>query len=203
MFVTVVGVGALGSHFVQFIRSAKTAEGRPVDIRVVDFDRVEQKNLASQFHGKPHVGRLKVDAVKQSMDFLFKKAVQTNSNKLVAENIDAALLPPDALNLSTAHLVVDCLDNGASRRLVQAYVRKHGVPCLHGALAAGGEFGRVIWDEKFVVDDETGGVPTCEDGEFLPFIAITSAYLAQAAQIFVASGKKVGFSISPTSVVAV
>ena len=197
MMITVVGVGALGSHLVQFLRSLKTADGRLVNLRAVDFDRVEQKNLASQFHGKPGVGKLKVDALKQTMDFLYKRPIQTNSNKVVADNIGAVLLPPDAINLPTAHVVVDCLDNGASRRLVQGYVRQHSIPCLHGALAAGGTFGRVIWDEGFVVDDETAGAPTCEDGEFLPFIALTSAYLARAVQEFTLTGKKVGFSVSP------
>lgn len=197
MMITVVGVGALGSHLIQFLRSLKTSDGRPVNLRAVDFDRVEQKNLASQFHGKPGVGKLKVDALKQTMDFLYKRPIQTNSHKVVADNIGAVLLPPDAINLTTAHVVVDCLDNGASRRLVQSYVREHGIPCLHGALAAGGTFGRVIWDEGFIVDDETAGAPTCEDGEFLPFIALTSAYLARAVQEFVLTGKKVGFSISP------
>jgi molybdopterin/thiamine biosynthesis adenylyltransferase len=197
MMITVVGVGALGSHLVQFLRSLKTPDGQEVSLRAVDFDRVEQKNLASQFHGKPGVGKLKVDALKQTMDFLYKRPIQTNSNKVVADNISAVLLPHDAVNLPLAHLVVDCLDNGVSRRLVQAYVRAHNIPCLHGALAAGGAFGRVIWDEGFVVDDETAGVPTCEDGEFLPFIALTSAYLAQAVQEFVTTKQKVGWSISP------
>ena len=45
--VIVVGVGALGSHVVQLLRNADAT------IRVIDFDKVEQKNVASQFHGKP------------------------------------------------------------------------------------------------------------------------------------------------------
>ena len=192
MLITIVGVGALGSHLVQLIRNEK------VDIRVVDFDRVEQKNVASQFHGKAGVGKTKVEALRQAMDFLFKRSIQTNSNKVVHDNVAQVLAGSD--------LVVDCLDNGASRRLIQDYVRKNNIPCLHGALAAGGEFGRVIWDEHFVVDDEpAGGAPTCEDGEFLPFIAIVSAYLAFAVKAFVVTKqtKKVGFSISPGGTIQV
>jgi hypothetical protein len=103
-----------------------------------------------------------------------------------------------------ASLVVDCLDNGASRKLVQDYVRKHELPCLHGALAPGGEFGRAIWDDQFTIDSEVGaGGATCEDGEFLPFIALTAAYLARSVQLFLKDGKKVGFSISPFGVIAI
>lgn len=186
----VVGVGALGSHLVQFVRNEKVA------IKVIDFDRVEQKNVLSQFHGKPGVGKSKVDALKQTMDFLFKKSLQVVGNKLAENNVDVLL--------KDATLVVDCLDNGASRALVQAYVRANNLPCLHGALAPGGEFGRAVWDEQFVIDSEAGaGSATCEDGEFLPFIALTAAYLARAVQIFLKDGKKIGFSISPFGAVAV
>ena len=187
--ITVVGVGALDSHLVQFLRS------EDIDIRVIDFDRVEQKNVKSQFHGKPNVGKLKVDSLKQSMQFLYGRKIDVISHKLVANNVDALL---------QGDLIIDCLDNGEARRLVQANVRENDVACLHGALAPDGGFGRVIWDENFTIDSEAGqGGATCENGEFLPFIAITAAYLARAAQIFLNEGKKVGFSISPVGVVAV
>ena len=188
--IVIIGIGALGSHLVQFIRNEK------VDIKVIDFDRVEQKNVMSQFHGKPGVGKNKVDALKQTMDFLFKRNLQIVSHKLVENNVNALM--------KDATLVVDCLDNGTSRALVQAYVRAHGLPCLHGALAPGGEFGRSIWDEQFVIDSEAGaGAATCEDGEFLPFIALTAAYMARSVQLFLKDGKKIGFSISPIGVVAI
>jgi hypothetical protein len=188
--ITIVGVGALGSHLVQFIRNEK------VDIKVIDFDRVEQANVMSQFHGKPSVGKNKVAALQQTMDFLFKRNLQVVSHKLVENNIDVLL--------KDATLVVDCLDNAASRKLVQDYVRVHNLPCLHGALAPGGAFGRVIWDPAFVIDSEVGaGAATCEDGEFLPFIALTAAYMARSVQLFLKDGKQIGFSISPVGAIAI
>ena len=188
--VVIFGIGALGSHLVQFVRNEHA------DLVVVDFDRVEARNTLSQFHGNPGVGKSKVDALKQLMAFLFKRNLQVVGHKLVENNIDVLL--------KDATLVVDCLDNLASRKLVQDYVRKHNVPCLHGALAPGGAFGRVIWDEEFAIDSEVGaGAATCEDGEFLPFIALTAAYMARAVQIFLRTKKKVGFSISPVGASAV
>jgi molybdopterin/thiamine biosynthesis adenylyltransferase len=188
--IVVVGVGSLGSHLVQFIRNEK------LNIKVIDFDRVEQKNVMSQFHGKAGVGKNKVTALQQLMDFLFKKNLQVVSHKLVANNIDVLL--------KDATLVVDCLDNAASRKLVQDYVRKHNLPCLHGALAPGGAFSRVIWDEAFVIDSEIGaGAATCEDGEFLPFIALTAAYMARSVQFFLRDKRKISFSISPVGAIAV
>lgn len=188
--IVIIGIGALGSHLIQFLRNEK------MDIRIIDYDRVEQKNVMSQFHGRPGVGKSKVTALQQTMDFLFKRSLQGVGHKLVENNIDVLL--------KDASLVVDCLDNFASRKLVQDYVRKHNLPCLHGALAPGGAFGRAIWDEQFAIDSEVGaGAATCEDGEFLPFIALTAAYMARSIQIFLKDRKKVGFSISPLGAMAV
>lgn len=188
--VTVVGVGALGSHLVQAIRNEK------IDIKVLDFDRVESKNVMSQFYGKPSVGKLKVDGLKSTMDFLFKRAIATGSAKVVQDNIEVLIA-------KSGNLVVDALDNAASRVLVQQYVRRHGIPCVHGALAPDGQFGRVVWDDKFVIDSEVGvGGATCEDGVHLPFITLTSALLARAVQVFIVTGRRVGYEITPSSVFA-
>jgi molybdopterin/thiamine biosynthesis adenylyltransferase len=182
--VVVVGVGALGSHAVQLLRNVDA------QLRVVDFDKVEQKNVVSQFHGKPGVGKAKVVALKQAMTFLFARDLDAIPHRLTKDNVETLL--------GKADLVIDCLDNGASRRVVQDFVRAASIACLHGALAADGGFGRVVWDEAFTIDDEsTAGAATCEDGAHLPFIAITSAYIARAAQQFLATGKKIGFEINP------
>ncbi len=183
--VTIVGVGALGSHLVQFLRTVPD-----ITIRVIDFDRIETKNTLAQFHARSHVGKLKAPSLQQTMFFLWGTRIEVSSSKLVSDNVRELL--------GKADLVIDCLDNGEARRLVQGFVRKGSIPCLHGALAADGGFGRVVWDESFIIDDEgVGGAATCEAGEHLPFIAIVSAYLARAAQMFLVNGKKVGFQVSP------
>ena len=182
--IVIVGVGALGSHLAMLLRNH---EGT---LRLVDFDRVEQKNVLSQFHGRPSVGKSKVQALQGVMQLLFGVRAEIIPHKLTSDNVQQLL--------GDAELVVDCLDNGASRRVVQRFVRKAGVLCLHGALDANGSFGRAVWDEDFEIDDEAAeGAATCENGEHLPFIAITSGYLAQAAQVFVKNGAKISFHSHP------
>jgi len=183
--VVIVGVGALGSHVVQFLRSCE------IKLKVIDFDRVEQKNVLSQFHGKTHVGKSKVQALSQIMNMMWGVKLETVSNKLTADNVEALFKGAD--------LIIDCLDNGEGRRVIQRYVRETGVPCLHGALAADGGMGRVVWDEHFRIDDEGSGGATCEDGEHLPFIGLASAYLARAAQEYLATGKQLNFQAFPVS----
>lgn len=188
--VTIVGVGALGSHVAQFLRNE-------AELRVIDFDRVEAKNMLSQFHGKPGGGKLKVEALKAAMQFLWGTKIHAIPTKLELNNAFVLMRDSD--------LIIDCLDNGEARRVVQRFARENNAKpaTLHGALAADGAFGRVIWDEHFVVDDNTGGAATCEDGEHLPFIVTVSSLIARSAQVYLKTGKKLGWSIAPTNVVAV
>lgn len=182
--IVIVGVGALGSQLVPLLRNVKPA------LTVVDFDRVEAKNVQSQFFPKSAVGKTKVLGLAQAVDLFFGMKLKTNPNKLTAENAGAVLGGHD--------LVVDCLDNGASRRVIQGYVRQHGIPCLHGAVDANGTIGRIVWDEGFRIDDEDGaGAPTCENGEHLPFLAIVSAHLAHVTKEFVTKGVKIGYQVTP------
>ena len=182
--IVVVGIGALGSPAVMLLRNVKAT------IKVIDFDRVEAKNTQSQFHSKPGVGKPKVLALSGAMDLLFGVKLQTNSNKLVEGNAKELLGGHD--------LVIDCLDNAASRRVIQAFVRQENIPCLHAAVDANGGFGRICWDEVFVIDEEDGaGAPTCENGEHLPFLNIVASHLAHAAKEFLSKGTRLGYQISP------
>ena len=182
--ITVIGVGALGSHTVMLLRNLGA------ELVVIDFDRVEQKNVLSQFHAKPSVGKPKVMGLSQTMKFLFGTKLEAIPHKLTRDNARELLVGAD--------VVIDCLDNAEARRIVQATVRAQGMPCLHGALAADGSFGRIVWDEDFVIDVESDeGAATCEDGNHLPFIVITAAYMARAVQAFLENDHKIGFHVHP------
>lgn len=173
----VVGVGALGSHFVLMARNLEAT------FVLVDFDRVEKKNVLSQFHTKMGTGRNKTQALQQAMQGLFGIWVETRPAKLVEGNLEALL--------GEADLVVDCVDNAATRKLIQDYCVEHDIPCLHGALSAEGEFGQVTWTEHFEVDSEdVEGQATCEDGEQLPFISYAASILAKTAQHWLKTGEK-------------
>lgn len=184
--VTIVGVGALGSHVAPLLRECG------VRLRVVDYDRVETKNLQSQFFAKNSIGKNKAQSIAQMMQFLWGTKIETRPVLLESGNVVELL--------KGSSLVLDCLDNVKSRQTVQNQVRAQKVPCLHGALAPNGLMGRVIWDEDFVIDSESiQGAATCEDGDHLPFISLTSSYLARAAQEFLDTGKRLSFDVYPKS----
>ncbi len=180
--IVLVGAGALGSHLALLVRNH-------VDIKVVDFDRVEAKNAMSQLHPLGSVGKNKALALQQTLKFLFGLRVEAVPHKLVVDNAREILENSD--------LVVDCVDNGGTRRLIQGFCKMEKIPCLHGALAAGGQFGQVTWTDKFQADDGSEGAPTCEDGEHLPFISTVSSLLAQCVQAFVRRGEQRSFLVFP------
>jgi molybdopterin/thiamine biosynthesis adenylyltransferase len=188
--ITIVGAGALGSHVALFLRNEK--EG----LRIVDFDRVEFKNTQAQFHTKMSLGKNKAQALQQGFKGLFGvNILSVIPYKLTQNNVKELL--------EGSELVIDCTDNFQARNDISAAVRNMGIPCLHGALSADGSFAVVMWDEHFKPDAETGDGATCEDGEHLPFFAAASAHLAMEAQLFLRTGKKRSFQITPSGIVRV
>ena len=95
--VCVVGVGAIGSHVVLLLRNC-------ANVHMVDMDRVERKNVLSQFHAGNAVGKNKAVALQQLMRFLFNVKVDSVPHQLTRSNATEILGGSD--------LVLDCLDNG-------------------------------------------------------------------------------------------
>jgi hypothetical protein len=178
------GGGALGSHALFLGRDLQH------DLTVIDFDRVETKNLASQWFVKQMVGKNKATALKMQLLNFYDVKLQDYTVKLTSLNVDTIL--------GEAGLVVECFDNAESRRLVQSYVRSKHKPCIHGGLAANGDFGVVRWDQHFTVDEEGApGQATCEGRGFLPIILRVSSSLVASIQSFLADGRQLNWNVSP------
>ena len=185
--VVMCGVGALGSTAVHCCRSLG------VELRVVDFDRVEAKNLAAQWFVKQSIGKNKAEAIRLQLANFYGVRAEAFGVRLAAGN--AAQL------LAGCALAVDCFDNADSRIALAGAARAAGVPLVHAALAADGTFGLVRWDERFVADrEDVAGQATCEGGDHLPMIGVIGATLARAIQDFVRSGERRDSMISLSGV---
>jgi molybdopterin/thiamine biosynthesis adenylyltransferase len=188
--ITIIGVGALGSHVALFLRNEKAG------LKVVDFDRVESKNTQAQFHTKLGQSKNKALALQQGFQGLFGQRIEAVPHRLMLENAKEVL--------TGSKLVLDCTDNKAARQIISSFIGRMGLPCLHGALSAAGDFGQVIWDEHFKADAEDAGAgATCIDGEHLPFFALVASKLAIEAQLFLRTGKKRSWQVSPSGVIQV
>ena len=187
MRVVICGVGALGSAVVMACRNLDASW------RLIDFDRVESKNLQSQAFVKQSVGKNKATALKMQLQNFYGVKVEAMGVRLAAANVEELL--------GGAGLIVDCFDNAASRQLISDFVRAHDVPCVHGALSADGTYGMVRWDDAFTPDaEDTPGQATCENGEHLPFIGIVASVLARTVAEFVQDGSRLNSMVSLSSV---
>lgn len=187
--ITIIGAGALGSHVTMLCRNFGQV------IKVMDFDRVEQKNVLAQFHSKMGVGKNKAVALTQSMKGLWGTPMASVPHKLTRDNVASALMDAD--------LIIDCTDNIAAREVIIEYWSEYATPTLHGCLAADGSFAQVLWTEMFEPDAEFGDGATCEDGEHLPFIVYVSSIIAMVAQRFLKDEKAENYQVTPRGLVRI
>src|SRR5437868_520667 len=118
------GVGALGSAAVVLCRNLKA------ELALVDFDRVESKNLLAQAYVKQSVGKNKAEALKLQLLNFHGLKVEAFGVRLTAENVEQLA--------GAADLVVDCFDNQASRAVLSAFARARGKALVHAGVAGDG-----------------------------------------------------------------
>lgn len=187
MRIVFCGVGALGSTAVLLLRNLGA------ELALIDFDRVESKNLLAQGFTKPSVGKNKAEAMKLQLASFYGVKAEAFPVRLGPDNAAALLAKAD--------LIVDAFDNLESRKLVSAQARALGKPLVHAAITADGTFGVIRWDERFTPDAEDApGQPTCEGGEHLPFVGLVAAALARAIQDFAITGKRRDVMVSLAAV---
>jgi molybdopterin/thiamine biosynthesis adenylyltransferase len=118
----VIGAGGLGSPVALYLASAGVGH-----ITLVDHDVVDATNLQRQIaHNLDRVGLPKASSAKEAMHAI-NPEVRIDT---VLQRADANLL--DTL-VPTAHVVLDCTDNFATRHAINRASVKHGVPLVSGA----------------------------------------------------------------------
>jgi len=122
--VLVAGCGGLGGYVIENL--GRVGVGH---LRLVDSDLFEESNLNRQLlSSHMNLGRPKVLAAKQRM-----QAVNPNID---VEDFQTRINAKNAQQLMQGcDLVVDCLDNIPSRKVLQAACEKADLPLIHGAVA--------------------------------------------------------------------
>ena len=134
--IVICGAGALGSNLAD-----KLCRQCAVNVRVIDFDKVEQHNINTQIYGLNETGKVKVDALRNRLFRSTRVNIDAQNKRLDEKNV--------AKLLKGATLVIDTFDNHASRKVVHEYCTAKGVPCLHSGMFE--DYGQVCWREKYIV----------------------------------------------------
>jgi len=122
--VFVAGAGGLGSPLLFYLTAAGVGT-----IRICDFDSIEMSNLNRQIlHAMDSIGMLKVDSANNRLKSLNKNVTIVKiSERMTDRNVEALTNGVD--------VIVDCLDNFATRHLLNRVSVARRIPMVHAGIS--------------------------------------------------------------------
>ena len=178
--VTVCGAGALGANITESLARQGFAK-----LRVIDRDRIEERNLSTQPYFSSDVGAFKAKILANSLYRALGVAAVAKAEELTAKSVDRLL--------KGTELVLDTFDNSVSRALVKDYCRKSGVPCLHVGLAA--DYSEIVWNEIYRVPSDAND-DVCDYPLARNLILITVAVACEVVLSFIARAEQQSYTIT-------
>ena len=114
--VVIIGAGSTGSFLTMML-----AKMGIMDVTVIDYDKVEEKNLCNQLYGYSDVGKNKVDALKDVIKNMSGITIKAENVK-VDENYEFV---PD---MNTIY--VTCVDNVETRKTILSLLENYPVTLI-------------------------------------------------------------------------
>ncbi len=144
----IIGAGSTGS----FITLTLAKLGFE-NIKVTDFDKIEDVNIPNQFYRLSDVEKYKVDALKEIVKDFTGTEIETEKIK-IDENYN--------FDLNIDSLIVFCLDNMETRKLIYEKVKEYPIKLIDTRM--GGE-GYQIYTTDLNNTEETKRFETALNGE--------------------------------------
>jgi molybdopterin-synthase adenylyltransferase len=178
--VTICGAGALGANLTENLVRAGFGK-----LKVIDLDRIEERNLSTQPYYRSDVGAFKAKILANNLYRAIGTKVEAETKELTATN--AAQL------LKDSGLIVDVFDNSISRQAVKDYADQTGIPCLHAGLSA--DYAEVIWNDVYRVPSDVND-DVCDYPLARNLVMLTVAVACEAIVSFVVTGEQQHFTIT-------
>lgn len=178
--ITICGAGALDSNLVENL--ARSGLGT---LKVIERDRIEERNLSTQPYYRTDVGAFKAKILAHDLYRASGIKVISESNELTRENGDKLL--------AGSALVIDTFDNSVSRGIVKESCDRSGIPCLHAGLA--GDYAEVIWNDIYRVPSEAQD-DICDYPLARTLVVLCVAVACEAIVGFVVDRKTPSFTIT-------
>ena len=178
--VTICGVGALGANLTENLVRAGFSK-----LKVIDRDRIEERNLSTQPYYRSDVGAFKAKILANNLYRAIGTKVEAETKELTAMN--AAQL------LKDSGLIVDVFDNSISRQVVKDYADRTGTTCLHAGLSA--DYAEVIWNDVYRVPSDVNN-DVCDYPLARNLVMLTVSVACEAIVSFVATGEQRHFTIT-------
>lgn len=114
--IQIIGAGSTGSFL-----ALTLAKMGLKNIKVIDYDKVEEKNIPNQFFRMSDVGKLKIDALKEIIKDFTGTEIETENIKIDKDyDFD--------MDLNT--LVILCLDNMDGRKIIYEHLKEFPISIL-------------------------------------------------------------------------
>jgi molybdopterin/thiamine biosynthesis adenylyltransferase len=178
--VTVCGAGALGANITESL--ARAGLGR---LRVIDRDRVEERNLSTQPYYRSDIGAQKAKIVANMLYRALGVAVEAQAVELTPANAKKLL--------DGSVLVIDTFDNSVARQAVKEWCEVSAVPCLHVGLA--GDYAEVIWNPIYRVPSPTHD-DVCDYPLARNLVMLAVAVACEVAIAFAGSGEQRSYTVT-------
>jgi len=180
MKVTICGAGALGGNIAESLGRSGFAR-----LRVIDRDRVEERNLSTQPYYRSDIGAFKAKILANALFRALGVTLDARAEELTPGNAEKLL--------KGSALVIDTFDNSLARQAVTDFCTRASLPCLHAGLA--GEYGEVIWNEQYRVpspaQDDICDYPLARN-----LVMLTVAVACEVVVGLAATGERRSFTVT-------
>ncbi|WP_201782658.1 ThiF family adenylyltransferase [Calothrix sp. 336/3] len=178
--VTVCGGGALGGNITENLARSGFAK-----LRVIDRDRIEERNLSTQPYYRSDIGAYKAKILTNSLYRALGVTIDGQTKELTAQNAGQLL--------GNSSLVVDTFDNSGSRQAVTDFCTHSPIPCLHVGLASG--YGEILWNSVYRVPSPAND-DVCDYPLARNLVNLVVAVACEVIITFIATGKQQNYTVT-------
>lgn len=178
--IAICGAGSLGANLTESLARAGCG-----NLKVIDRDRIEDRNLSTQPYYRSDIGAFKAK-------ILANQIYRAIGTKITAETQSLSTTNAAQL-LNHISLIVDVFDNSPSRQAVKDYADHSGIPCLHAGLAA--EYAEIIWNQVYRVPS-TANDDLCDYPLARNLVLLTVAIACETIISHIATGERRNFSVT-------
>ena len=178
--VTICGAGALGANLTENLARTGLTQ-----IKVIDGDRIEERNLSTQPYYQSDVGAYKVKILTNTLYRALGISLQSINQRLTDDTVHKYL--------KGSSLIIDTFDNSPSRQSVKDYCSSHSIPCLHIGLAS--DYGEIIWNDYYRVPSPAND-DVCDYPLARNLVLLTIAVASEAILRFITEQKQDNYTIT-------
>jgi molybdopterin-synthase adenylyltransferase len=178
--IVLCGAGALGANLAENLARAGAGS-----LKVIDRDRIEERNLSTQPYYRSDVGAFKAKILANNLYRAIGTKVEAETKELISTNATQLL--------KANQLIVDVFDNSPSRQVLKDYAEQRGIACLHAGLSA--DYAEVIWNEAYRVPSDAQD-DICDYPLARNLVMLTVAVASEVIVSFIATGEQRNFTIT-------